>query len=310
MFKFNKTKKTVFLLRFVALFITTVIFQIAVNSKAFATEQTATNNQFTVEVSGAGRPIILLPGLMSDSRVWDELASYLSSSYELHKINVAGFAATPAVANPSVTELKAQLLAYIHKSKLQKPILIGHSLGGFMGLWLASTAPQAIGPVISVDGLPFIGPIFTRSNDTTVQSLKGQAQQIKLMYSNMSQQQLIEQSRYSLSIQASSEEAKAKVMAMIETSDPATAGQAIHSLMSHDLRQDIAKITSPVLLLGASGGFDSDSQHTMVEALYKQQLSNLPHAQLVMNTKARHFIMFDDPQWLKQRVLNFLGAQL
>ncbi|MEP0357372.1 alpha/beta hydrolase [Paraglaciecola sp.] len=310
MFKMTKAKKSEVLLRFVAVFIATVIFQIAVNSKAFAGEQIASHNQFRVEVSGAGRPIILIPGLMSDSRIWDSLASSLSTHYELHKISVAGFAATPAVTEPSITELKTQLLSYIHQRRLHKPIIIGHSLGGFMGLWLASSAPKAIGPVISVDGLPFIGPIFTRSNDTTVQSLAAQAQQIKQMYSNMSLQQLIEQSRYSLSVQASTDAAKAKVMAMIETSDPTTSGYAIHSLMSHDLRQDIANITSPVLLLGASGGFDSDSQKTMVETLYKQQLSHLPHAQLTMNTQARHFIMFDDPLWLNQQVIQFLGAQL
>ncbi|WP_133468034.1 alpha/beta fold hydrolase [Paraglaciecola marina] len=310
MFTFTHSKKTRFLTRFVTVFIATVVFQIAVNYKAFATKQAAPHNQFRVEVSGAGRPIILIPGLMSDSRVWEQLAGTLSASYELHMINVAGFAATPAVTEPSITELKAQLLAYIHQRKLHKPIIIGHSLGGFMALWLASSAPKEIGPVISVDGLPFIGPIFTRSNDTTVQSLAAQAKQIKQMYSNMSQQQLIEQSRYSLPVQASTDAAKAKVMAMIETSDPTTAGHAIHSLMSHDLRQDIAKISSPVLLLGASGGFDSDSQQTMVDALYKQQLSSLPHAKLVMNTKARHFIMFDDPSWFEHQVLNFLEAQL
>jgi pimeloyl-ACP methyl ester carboxylesterase len=247
---------------------------------------------------------------MSDGRVWDELVSSLATTYQVHTINIAGFARTAAIDNPSLSELKQQLLTYIAKYNLHKPAMIGHSLGGFMSFWLASNAPTEIGPIISVDGLPFVGPVFTGTNSTTVESLAAQAQQIKNMNSTMSQQQLIEQARYGLSIQASSDEAKAKVMNMVQTSDPKTVGQAIYSLMSHDLRQDIAKVTSAVLLLGASGGFDTNEQKDAMQRLYAQQLQALPKAQLLMNTHSRHFIMYDDPKWLEDQVKTFLGANL
>ena len=126
----------------------------------------------------------------------------------------------------------------------------------------------------------------------------------------MSQQQLIDQSGYGLSIQASSDEAKAKVMNMIQTSDPKTVGHAIYSLMSHDLRQVLANITSPVLLLGASGGFSTDVQKVAMQTLYAQQLQMLPNAQLNLNTDSRHFIMLDSPEWLEDQVVAFLEAHL
>jgi pimeloyl-ACP methyl ester carboxylesterase len=293
----------------VVIFIGTIVFQMAVNG-VFAAESSATNKQFVSQVSGSGKPVILIPGLMSDGRVWDKLISSLATTYQVHTINIAGFARTPAIDNPSLSTVKQQLLAYITKHKLHKPAVIGHSLGGFMGFWLASNTPTAVGPIISVDGLPFVGPVFTRSNSTTVEDLAAQAEQIKNMYSKMSQQQLIEQSRYGLSIQASSDEAKAKVMSMVQTSEPKTVGQAIYTLMKHDLRQDIANITSPVLLLGASGGFSTDEQKTAMQILYKQQLQALPSASLQMNTHARHFIMLDDPKWFEEQVLTFLGKHL
>jgi N-formylmaleamate deformylase len=290
-------------------FIGSVMFQILSYSVA-AAPASFIEQQFTSQVKGSGLPIILIPGLMSDARVWDELTTALVKTHQVHRINIAGFARTPANDNPSLATVKQQLLVYIETQGLKKPAVIGHSLGGFMGFWLASSAPDKIGPIISVDGLPFIGPIFTRTNDSTVASLAAQAAQIKAMYANMSQAQLIAQSRYGLSIQASSEEAQAKVMEMIETSDIKTVGNAIHSLMSLDLRQDIANITSPVLLLGASGGFSSAEQHAAAHELYAEQLEMAPKAQLLMNTDSRHFIMFDDPKWLEQQVLGFLGIKL
>jgi pimeloyl-ACP methyl ester carboxylesterase len=293
----------------VVVFIGSIVFQMVVNG-VFAAENPSSNKQFVTQVSGSGKPVILIPGLMSDGSVWEELANSLSKTYQVHIINIAGFASTATIDNPSITATKQQILTYIDTHKLLKPAVIGHSLGGFMSFWLASSEPTKIGAIVSVDGLPFIGPIFTRTNSSTVESLAGQALQIKNMYDNMSQQQLIDQSSYGLSIQASSDASKTKVMNMIQSSDPKTVGQAIYTLMSHDLRQDIAMITSPVLLLGASGGFDTDEQKSAMQRLYKQQLQALPKAELLMNTHSRHFIMYDDPKWLEERVKTFLGANL
>jgi pimeloyl-ACP methyl ester carboxylesterase len=297
------------LVLYVVVFIGSFIFQILEN-QSLAGEPPMPNKQFLTQVSGTGKPVILIPGLMSDGRVWGKLANVLSKTYQVHIINIAGFANTPAIGNPSLTEAKQQLLAYINMHKLHKPAVIGHSLGGFMSFWLSSSAPEKIGPIISVDGLPFVGPVFTRTNSSTVKSLAEQAQQIKNMYSNMSQQQLTDQSRYGLSIQASSDESKAQVMSMIQTSDPKTVGEAIYHLMSHDLRLNIANITSPVLLLGASGGFSTDEQKAAMQTLYAQQLQTLPNAQLKMNIDSRHFIMYDTPRWLEEQVMAFLETHL
>jgi pimeloyl-ACP methyl ester carboxylesterase len=211
-----------FKLTFMAVFIVTLIFQALVNDLVFAAENRNAQEpaQFTVTLEGQGKPVILIPGLMSDQRVWRALSAELSAKYQLHLINIAGFADTPAIAKPSLYAVKQQLQAYIEENQLDKPAIIGHSLGGFIAFWLASNTPDSIGAVISVDGLPFIGPIFTQSNESTVESLAAQAIQMKGMYQGMTQQQLSMQSRYGLSRQATSTEAQNAVMTMIEHSDP------------------------------------------------------------------------------------------
>ncbi|KXI26818.1 alpha/beta fold hydrolase [Paraglaciecola hydrolytica] len=311
----NKTPKKYtlkFKLSFIALFIATIIFQLFANGlvNAAETANKPSTNQFTIKVIGQGKPVILIPGLMSDQRVWDGLSKVLTKHYQLHLVNIAGFAETPATTSPSLLAVKQQLLSYIENNKLFKPAIIGHSLGGFMAMWLASSAPDSVGAVISIDGLPYIGPIFTQTNESTVASLATQAMQINTMYQGMTQQQLSMQSRYGLSRQATSTEAQNTVMAMIEQSNPATVGEAIFTLLSTDLRQEISKINSPLLLLGASGGFADSAPQQAAAELYQQQLTALPQAKLVMNTQSRHFIMLDDPQWLNAQVSEFLDAAL
>jgi N-formylmaleamate deformylase len=303
---------------FAVVFVLNLVFQLFANNMVFAQEgQNAlvkqpnqSEAQFTATVLGQaknqGKSIILIPGLMSDARVWDTLVANLAPHFELHLINVAGFADNAAVAAPSMSALKTQLLAYIIEHNLHKPAVIGHSLGGFMAFWLASSEPALIGPIVSVDGLPYIGPIFTGSNSSTVATMAAQAQQIKTMYANLSEEQLAAQSRYGLPRQVSSKEAQAKIMAMLEHSNPATVADAVYTLLSTDLRQDIGKISSPVLLLGASGGFSDSAQQIAAEQLYREQLQALPNATLQMNTDSRHFIMYDAPVWLNKQIVDFL----
>ena len=118
-----------------------IAFQIVSNS-AFSEEKALNQNQFITQVFGSGKPVMLIPGLMSDGSVWQQLVSALSNKYQVHTVSVVGFAGTPSIDNPSMDELKQQLIDYIEVNNLQKPAVIGHSLGGFLGFWLAASHPR------------------------------------------------------------------------------------------------------------------------------------------------------------------------
>lgn len=263
-------------------------------------------SSFNVNVIGSGKPVILIPGLMSDQRVWKDLAEELSKTNSIHLVNIAGFGATPTVKGQSLLRVKQELQNYIKSNQIDHPVIIGHSLGGFMAFWLASENPSGIGPIVSVDGLPFIGPIFTQTNQSTVESIKPQADMMSKMYKTMSQQQLVIQTQYGLNRQATSDESKQVILDMASSSDPSVVGEAIHTLMSHDLRPAMKLIKSKILLLGASGGFAEQSDHLRIRDLYNEQLAGSTDVKLIMNSQARHFIMLDDSTWLNQTIIEFL----
>jgi pimeloyl-ACP methyl ester carboxylesterase len=270
----------------------------------------ATATSFSVEVIGKGRPVILIPGLMSSPAVWQSTVDALKADHQLHLIHIAGFAgkAARAIKQPEDSLLQSvqqQLLAYIKAKQLHQPVVIGHSLGGFLAFALASQAPQSIGPIISVDGLPFLAPVFTRNPATTAAQMQTQAAQIRAQYGGMTQAQLSQATAQGLFIQATSPAAQQQVLAMAEQSDPAAVGQAMAELLTTDLRLQVGNIRQQVLLLGASGALPPQAQ-AGVKALYQQQLEKLPAAQLDINPQARHFIMLDDPTWLNQKIRSFL----
>ena len=93
---------------------------------------------------------------------------------------------------------------------------------------------------------------------------------------------------------------------MAAASDPATVGAVIAELLTTDLRGEVHKIQQPVLLLGAGGALPSDSMRPVVQTLYQQQINTIPQAKLDFNWQSRHFIMWDQPDWLLAQITDFI----
>lgn len=262
---------------------------------------------FQVQVEGKGKAIILIPGLMSDQRVWQELATALKPKYQLHFISLAGFAGTPALATPlKLTQVTSELAAYIQHQQLKQPIVIGHSMGAFLAFQLASSYPKLTGKVIAVDGLPYLAPVFSRDSTTTVAQMAPQAKMMQQYYQQMTSAQLAESAKQGMAIQVSDAEHAAQITQMAALSDPATVGAVIAELLTTDLRSEVHKIQQPVLLLGAGGALPSAAMRPAIQALYQQQINTIPQAKLDFNWQARHFIMWDKPDWLLAQITDFI----
>ncbi|MCC5452447.1 alpha/beta hydrolase [Rheinheimera sp. UJ51] len=268
----------------------------AVAPQIKAIEQPQPRVSFTVEVVGQGKPVLIIPGLMSDRRVWQSTVSALQADFQLHLISLAGFAGTPSTLDGEfLPKVQQELLGYVTEQQLQQPAVIGHSLGAFLAFSLASAAPKQIGTVIAVDGLPYIAPIFSRNSATQVADMQAQALQLKAYYQQLSSAQLKAVATQGIAIQARSAEHQQLVLDMAAASDSQTVGQAMYELLTTDLRPQMTAITSQVYLLGASGALAPAQQ--VLAALYQQQIESIANAKLLMNTDSRHFIMLDEPDW-------------
>jgi hypothetical protein len=54
-----------------------------------------TPTSFGVEVSGAGRPVILIPGLGCPGSIWQATVAHLAPAAQVHVLTLAGFAGRP-----------------------------------------------------------------------------------------------------------------------------------------------------------------------------------------------------------------------
>src|ERR1035438_697514 len=125
------------------------------------------NPSFAVEKIGAGRPMILIPGLFCSGHVWDETVEHFKDKFTCYEITLPGFAGQPPISSDSLLVVVARQLAdFIQQNKLEKPIIVGHSLGGSLALQLGVMYPTLPGALVIVSSAPFL-PGLALSPDVT-----------------------------------------------------------------------------------------------------------------------------------------------
>ncbi len=87
-----------------------------------------------VDWGGSERPLILLAGLGNTAHVFDKFAQKLTPSYHVYGVTRRGFGASSAPVpwngNYTADRLGDDVLAVIDALKIDRPVLVGHSIAG------------------------------------------------------------------------------------------------------------------------------------------------------------------------------------
>jgi len=121
-----------------------------------------TSERIGVTVTGQGPDVILIHGLSSSPDVWDTTVRAVPG-YRYHLVHVAGMGGRPPGANaqgPVVAPVAEEIARYIREAGLQRPAIVGHSLGGAWAMLVAARHPELVGRLMVVDMLPFMGAMF------------------------------------------------------------------------------------------------------------------------------------------------------
>jgi pimeloyl-ACP methyl ester carboxylesterase len=239
--------------------------------------------------------MILIPGTANGADVWAGTVAHFKARYQCHVVTLAGFAGQPAIGEPFLEKVREGMIRYIRDKKLERPVIVGHSLGGVLGLWIASTIPEEVGPVISVDGFPFI-PL----RGTLIEARKHGAT-LSEYYRKLTQEEFAKAVQDLLSKQIRDQKAVEVVARQAIRSDPKAVAQVFSEVP--DLRDQVSVIRTPVLMFGQTYQ-DPDPQEK--EKLYRDQVASIPRHKVVMARKAGHYIQLDEPKFFLREVEAFL----
>lgn len=112
------------------------------------------SRRIAVTTRGAGRDVVLIAGLASGPGLWNGVVGALPG-YRWHLAHVRGFAGLAADANasgPLVQPLADEIARYIAAVGLERPAIVGHSMGGTLAMMLGLKG--LAGRLMVVDMLP------------------------------------------------------------------------------------------------------------------------------------------------------------
>jgi len=258
----------------------------------------AQNKAFEVRVVGEGEPLLFFPGFTCTDKVWEEQVAELSKDYECHLFTFAGFGDVAPIEFPWYPKIEEELLNYIEENSLEKATVIGHSLGGTLALSLASKQP-IFDKLVIVDALTATGALmFPNYNPDDMAYDSPYNNQLL----NMDEKDFSKMATGMAAGMTTNKEKQGQIIEWMEKADRKTYVYGYTDYLKVDLREEVAQIKIPVIILAATQPYGEQ----MARQTYQEQYKNLASYDLKFAKGAAHFIMYDQPEWF----LNQLKSSL
>ena len=254
---------------------------------------------FEVVKSGKGKQsIVFIPGFASSGDVWSETKANFEKEFTCYTLTMAGFAGVQPQTNASFKNWETAIMNYIRANAIEKPIIVGHSMGGGLAMAIASDYPELISKIVVVDALPCLSalrdPSFRsqQNNDCTTMNNQMLA---------MSKEDFLQMQKRNMAMLMADASKQDEAISWSMKSDRKTFSEMYCDFSNTDLRDKITTIKCPSLILLESG---FANYKTAIEMQY----INLKTANFQYATKGLHFIMFDDKAWYLAQLANFIKS--
>lgn len=267
------------------------------------------SDRITVRTEGSGPDVVLIPGLNSSPRAWASTVSAVPG-YRYHLVQISGFAGQPVGGNKEgqvAAPVAEEIARYVKESKLKQPAVIGHSMGGTIGLMLASRHPDALSRLMVVDMIPYLGTMFAGPGATPAR-VEAVADQVAAGMRAATPEQRTQRTNGTIAGMINNEAMRAGAIQDSTASDPDVGTRALRELIVTDLMPELPKITVPVTVLYIQPK-TVPLPAEQFDALYKSTYAPVRNVTLKRIPDSAHFIMWDQPKRFQAEVVGFLPAR-
>ncbi|MBS1519247.1 MAG: alpha/beta hydrolase [Bacteroidetes bacterium] len=253
---------------------------------------------FDVKISGNGeKSIIFIPGFACSGDVWNDTKINFENSYKCYTLTMSGFAGAAPQPDPTFRKWEEGIVSYIIDNNIDKPVIIGHSMGGGLALAIAADYPELISKIVVVDALPCLAALM----DPNFKSVENpDCSNMLSQMKSVSDEDFYKRQKSTMPMLLADTSMTETVVNWSVISDRTTFAKMYCDFSNTDLRQNISSVKCPALIL-------LESYFTNMKPVITEQYKNLKTADLRYSTKGLHFIMFDDNEWYDEQLKSFLN---
>jgi pimeloyl-ACP methyl ester carboxylesterase len=264
-----------------------------------------------VDKFGAGQQsLVLIPGLGCGPWVWHGTINKFAPTYTVYVLTLPGFNGHQATREtPLLATFQRDFWELLTTRKIEKPLVVGHSLGGMLAIALAAEHPERLSAIVAADGLP-VFPTLARLSEKARQAIADDI--AKQMIASTEAETLAGHKAFMSATGTNRQELVEPAAALVARSDPKAVAAWMHELMVGDLRPQLARVTMPMLEImpyqpPAAGGAPGFTQEQTL-AFYKTLIAGAPKATVVAIAPSRHFMMLDQPEAFYEAIEKFFAA--
>lgn len=101
--------------------------------------------ELAYERRGKGMPLVLIHGYPLDHSIWNDVAVLLEKDFDIILPDLRGFGESTSVDSPySISDIANDIAALLDSLGVERTILAGHSMGGYVALAFANTFPNRV----------------------------------------------------------------------------------------------------------------------------------------------------------------------
>jgi pimeloyl-ACP methyl ester carboxylesterase len=267
------------------------------------------SDRITVRTEGSGPDVVLIPGLNSSPRVWAETVKAVPG-YRYHLVQVSGFAGQPKGGNtegPVAAPVAEEIDRYIKEAGLTRPAVIGHSMGGTMGMMLAARHPGDLSRLMVVDMVPFLG-MFFGGPGATAATIGPVADRVEAGMRSATPEERSKRAVDTINSMVNTESMRAAGIDDSLRSDADVGTRAYRELIVTDLGPELPKIAVPVTVLYVQPKY-VPIPAAQFDAVYKGAFAPVGKLTLKRIPDSAHFVMWDQPGRFQAEVREFLGGR-
>lgn len=243
------------------------------------------NQNIYYQKLGNGKNLIMLHGWKQDVSTFHNISEILKKHFTLWLIDLPGFGRSETPKTDFTVEDYSDIIAeFIKTNKIQKPNLLGHSVGGRIGIVLASKHPEIINKLVLEDSagirpkrdlIKFLIYPFAKLFKYLMPNFLGLKNKLRhKFYKNLE-------------------------------SDYLNAGKlkgTLTNILKEDLTPHLSKIKNQTLIIWGENDPNQESSPRNARIMYRK----IPHSKLEFIDKASHFPHLTHPQKFLYYVLDFL----
>lgn len=236
----------------------------------------------SMKVAGAGRPLVLFHSLLADRSSFDLVAAPLAANHRVIALDLPGFGVSDFVDGglEAVADRVAEALQSLQLA--DKPILLGNGYGGFVALLTAIRHPDLADRLVLAD----CGAAFSEPGRAAFRGMSAAAEKGGLTaIADVAMRRL-----FAPEYQALNPELIARCKERFLAVAPRTFHSACQALATLDLREHLASVQVPALVL--VGEMDEATPPPMSREL----AAGLPDARLVVLPGCAHVPQLQAPE--------------